>query len=162
MEATFPVVRVAFATVDMKPRVLAIAARIDFTDYDLLPLSVKFVDPFEDRELPAGELLTRLPRRDPAVPPEHLLLAKQGLIPALPLIQAYGNEPGFLCVPGVREYHANPAHTGDPWELRRAKGEGKLFHILETIWRYGASQIFQFQMQVTSFQFTFQQREIPE
>jgi hypothetical protein len=156
MEAEFPFVKVAFATVNMKPRILAIAVRIDFTDYDLLPLSVKFIDPFEDRELSVAELHTRLPRIDPTVPPAPF--AQQGLIPTQLLIQAYGNEPGFLCVAGVREYHANPAHTGDPWELRRANGEGKLFRILEVIWRYGASQLTQLQFQIGII---FQQNEFP-
>jgi len=49
--------------------------------------------------------------------------------------------PGFLCLPGTRAYHAHPAHTGDPWEIHRAVGEGKLFNLLETVWRYGTAPI---------------------
>ncbi|WP_306919914.1 putative metal-binding protein [Rhizobium mesoamericanum] len=35
------------------------------------------------------------------------------------------DEP-FLCMAGVREYHDNPAHSGDPWLLHRGSGEGRL------------------------------------
>ena len=67
MQAAFPVVKVALLTTRTRPAMLALAVRIDFTDYDLRPLSVKFIDPFDDRELGFHELMTHLPRIDPAM-----------------------------------------------------------------------------------------------
>ena len=157
MSAEFPFVKVAFAAVRLRPRIIPFAVRIDFTDYDLLPLAVAFVDPFEDRELLPAEMMTQLPRRvaaDPAAPtvPDQIV--------AVPLYQSYPampGMPGFLCLPGTRAYHDHPAHSGDPWELHRTGGEGRLFALLETIWRYGTAPLTQF-----SINMSLSQADVPE
>ena len=147
MSAEFPYVKVAFATVGMRPRVIPFALKADFTDYDVRPLAITFVDPFEDRELTAMEMMTRLPRRmpfDPSIPTE---IAAQLPVQRVELYQHYPHMPtipGFLCLPGTRAYHEHPAHSGDPWELHRNTGEGRLFALLETVWRYGAAPLTQF------------------
>ena len=41
----------------------------------------------------------------------------------------------FFCVPGIREYHDHPQHSGDPWLLHRHTGEGSLATIADRIWR---------------------------
>jgi Predicted metal binding domain len=56
--------------------------------------------------------------------------------------------PGFLCLPGTRAYHEHPAHSGDPWELHRKTGEGRLFALLETVWRYGAAPMDQLKINI--------------
>jgi hypothetical protein len=151
MRAEFPYVKVAFATVGMRPRVIPFALKADFTDYDVQPLAITFVDPFEDRELTAIEMMTRLPRRmpfDPAIPTE---IAAQLPVQRVELYQHYPHMPtipGFLCLPGTRAYHEHPAHSGDPWELHRNTGEGRLFALLETVWRYGAAPINQFAINI--------------
>lgn len=144
MSAEFPYVKVAFVTVGSKLRLIPFAVRIDFTDYDAKPLAITFVDPFDDRELAAAEMITKLPR---AVPPAADLpteLAAQVLPTIVELYQHYPQVPhlpGFLCLPGTRAYHAHPAHSGDPWELHRGTGEGRMFALLEVVWRYGTASV---------------------
>ena len=59
-----------------------------------------------------------------------------------PLMQAYGPEEiPFLCIAGVREYHLNPAHTGDSWLLHRKDGAGRFVRLLEVITAYGVQPI---------------------
>lgn len=142
MSAEFPYVKVAFATVGATPRLIPFAVKVDFTDYDALPLAISFVDPFEDRELAAQEMMTKLPRLarlDPSIPAE---VAAQ--LPPEALYQSYDHlphMPGFLCLPGTRAYHSHPAHSGDPWELHRGRGEGRMFALLDAIWRYGTAPV---------------------
>lgn len=151
MDATFPIVKVAFTAVNMRPRFIPFAVKVDFTDYDVLPLDVTFVDPFEDRELLPQEMLSMLRRRlppDPSIPTE---IASQLPPQEVTLYQFYGERPdlpGFLCLPGTRAYHAHPAHSGDPWELYRHTKEGCLFNLLDIICRYGSAPLNQLGFQV--------------
>lgn len=158
MKAEFPIVEVGFVTVNMRPAVLLIAVRLDFTDYDLQPISVRFIDPFTGQVLKHGEVATPLMKRDPAMTTEQVQEAQKGVAEWMvqPLAQALPGEPAFLCLPGVREYHDHPAHSGDPWELHRASGEGRMFNILEKVWRYGTDPIAQI-----AFGIQFQAREVP-
>lgn len=58
------------------------------------------------------------------------------------LLQVYGaTDVPFLCVPGVWEYHAHPAHSGDPWLLHRGRGEGTLDAILNVLHTYAAAPV---------------------
>jgi hypothetical protein len=77
------------------------------------------------------------------MPPEMLAaLAQQGQIQFMNMIQAHGpDEVPFLCLPGVRQYHDNPAHTGDSWLLHRRSGEGSLHFLVEQIWKYGVNPV---------------------
>lgn len=142
-DVTFPTVTIAFCAAKMKPAPLLGAVRIDFTDYDLRPPSVRFVDPLTHQEVMAkdcGLMLFRLPKM-PGMPREMLLsLAAQGMCRLQPISLVLTNTPEdkpFLCLPGVREYHDNPAHTGDSWLLHRTSGEGSLAFLVENIWKYG-------------------------
>jgi hypothetical protein len=161
MGADFPFVRVAFATVRMRPRLIPFAVKVDFTNYDAMPLAITFVDPFDDHELLPQEMCTHLNRMipyDPSLPTE---IVAQLPPQSLPLYQHYADRPampGFLCLPGTRAYHAHPAHSGDPWELHRAGGEGRLFALLETVWRYGTAPLDQLQFAVNM---SFGQSAVP-
>jgi hypothetical protein len=159
MKAEFPIVEVGFVTVNMRPAVLLFAVRIDFTDYDLKPLSVRFIDPFTKKILLGAEMPAPLLKRDPAMTQEQVEAARAGQAEwmAQPLALAMPGEPAFLCLPGVLEYHEHPAHSGDPWELHRASGEGRMNNILEKIWRHGTDPVIQLGM---ALQFHF--REIPQ
>jgi hypothetical protein len=57
-------------------------------------------------------------------------------------------------VPGVREYHAHPAHTGDSWLLHRGTGEGTLHALLHIVYQYGVQPLrdFAIGMRVVGFQ----------
>ena len=149
LDARFPEAVVVFSATRLKPAALVAAVVLDFTNYDLRPPSVRFVDPFTREPLRAKDLTIQMLRR-PHVPdatPETItLLIQSGQLPLTNLIQAFGPDDfPFLCLPGVREYHDHPAHTGDSWLLHRRSGEGSLHFILEQIWKYGVNPIEQFQ-----------------
>jgi hypothetical protein len=160
VRAEFPIAEIAFLSTKLRPPVVALTARFDFTDFDLKPLSVKFIDTFNGNELPAEQLQSRMKRLDPAFPPEMATaMMAQGQQPRhQDLIQAYPGEPGFLCMPGVREYHEHPAHSGDAWELHRATGEGSMLQIAEKIWQYGSDPIDRVGIELRQ---TYQQSQLP-
>lgn len=150
--ATFPEVFVAFAATKIKPAPIVAAVIVDFTDYDLQPPSVRFVDPFTRERLTASNVGFQMLRRPamPGAPPEMIAaMIQQGAIQLSAMLQA--NKPDdfpFLCLPGVREYHDNPAHTGDSWLMHRGSGEGSLVFILEKIWIYGADPLAAYNIQI--------------
>ena len=152
LDATFPEIFVAFAAPRLKPAPLIGAVVIDFTDYDLRPPSVTFVDPFTRQPLRSAEMTMQMVRRPamPGMPPEAFegLFASGQIQPSL-MIQAHGpNERPFLCLPGVREYHEHPAHTGDSWLLHRASGSGSLHFLVEQVLTYGVNPVDQWQMEL--------------
>lgn len=154
LDATFPEVFVVFAATKVKPPVIVAGVVIDFTNYDLRPPSVRFVDPFTREPLMAKDLRFAMLRRPqvPGATPETVAeMMLQGL-PPQNMIQSHGPEElPFLCLPGTREYHDHPAHTGDAWLLHRRSGEGSLHFVLEQIWKYGVNPLEQFQV---TFQLT--------
>ena len=71
------------------------------------------------------------------------------LSPPQDIVQANGpDDRPFICLPGIREYHDNPAHSGDPWLMHRGSGEGSLAFILEKVWTYGVNPIENYQVQL--------------
>ena len=55
----------------------------------------------------------------------------------------------MICLPGIREYHEHPAHTGDAWLLHRGKGgEGSLGFIVDKVYDYGILPINAFHLQL--------------
>jgi hypothetical protein len=117
----------------------------DFTNYDFEPPSVHLVNPFTAIPYRFGELPTALHQGAPAmdVPlPGMPAGAQLSLSPVQPLMQATSpNEVPFLCIPGVKEYHEHPGHTGNAWELHRAGGAGRMLRILDVIHKYGVQPI---------------------
>ncbi|NEI82089.1 putative metal-binding protein [Rhizobium ruizarguesonis] len=160
LDATFPTVLVLFVALKVTPRSLVCAVRLDFTNYDLVPPSVTFVDPSTGTALPAKSLgfkMLRLNGLKEASPETVTTLAQQQRLSVQELLQAHSpDETPFLCLPGVREYHDHPAHTGDLWLLHRRSGEGSLHFILEQIWASGINPIgmleYQIQMNFSGFQ----------
>ena len=100
--------------------VMSACVRIDFTDYDLAPPSVEFINVF------TGEY---------ASPPVQALVeSDEG--PRNLVVQSHPDtNRAFFCVPGVRQYHEHPQHSGDSWLLHRHTGEGSLATICDRIWR---------------------------
>ena len=167
LDATFPQVFVAFAAPRLKPAALVGAVVIDFTDYDLQPPSVTFVDPFTRESLRSADMTMQMVRRPPmpGMPPEMFegLLTSGQLQPSL-MIQTHGpDERPFLCLPGVREYHEHPAHTGDAWLLHRASGSGSLHFLVEQILTYGVNPVDQWRIELrpTVAGFAIQAASIP-
>lgn len=100
--------------------VVAPCVVLSFDDYDLLPPSVRFVDPFTSVSAHPGL--------------DALLSSEQGDRNVLVRPHPRTGLP-FLCLPGVREYHQHPQHSGDDWLLHRSRGEGRLAVICERLWR---------------------------
>lgn len=166
-EAAFPVVRVVMAAPQLSPPAIVTGVRLDYTNYDARPPSVRLVDPFTDEPFTAGELPTVLKRtvnntsiqlQGVALPPG----AGAMFVEQQPLMQAYGpDDIPFLCVAGVREYHDHPGHSGDAWELHRPTGAGRLVRILDVISRYGVEPITDYNLALKPEVQGFRQGEPP-
>lgn len=147
LKADYPEVFIVFAAARLKPPPVVFGALLDFTNYDLWPPSVGLVDPFTRAPYLGKELPSRLNRRLPGGPPPELMqqVAAQGVVmqgPVQPMMQAYKpDDVPFLCLPGVKQYHDHPAHSGDSWLLHRGQGEGTLHFILEQLYRYGVEPL---------------------
>jgi hypothetical protein len=152
IRAEFPEVTVAFVATHFAPPAVLYAVTLDFTDYDFLPPSVRFVNPFTLEPVAPDRLPNSLPKRTTVT---HLIPAASlpdgiaagaevrddGMVEiqqvlGQPLVQVNGGKP-FLCIVGVREYHEHPMHSNDPWLPYRDTGRGRLNQILEVIWRHG-------------------------
>jgi Predicted metal binding domain len=139
IEASFPKVFVVMAAPQLAPPPLITGVHLDYTNYDARPPSVRLVNPFTSEPYRAHQLPTRLVRRKgearldtPDGPQLEVTTLMQGDSPqSLP----------FLCLPGVREYHDHPGHSGDPWELHRRTGAGTLVRLLEVIHIYGIAPL---------------------
>lgn len=157
----FPKLMVAFVAPAFKPHpIAAFGVLVDMSNYDVEPPSLQFVDPFTRQPLAFKDVPTRLVRVrlenvQAQLPPgvELPIGVPQGFIQQVQhhdaLLQGSDQEPPFMCLQGVREYHENPAHTGDPWWLYRSKGAGSLLRLLDVISRFGteAMREQQFQLQ---------------
>ncbi|TFV68118.1 UNVERIFIED_ORG: hypothetical protein E4P37_00030 [Bacillus sp. AZ43] len=100
--------------------VITACVRIDYTNYDLWPPSVTFIDPRTRQPAPP---VVRAPANG-----EHGVrdaLVENHPVTGLP----------FLCLPGIREYHSHPQHSGDDWLLHRRSGAGRIAVICERIWQ---------------------------
>jgi hypothetical protein len=153
LDSAFPTVFVAMLAIQLRPVAVVCGVLIDFSNYDLDPPSVRLVDPITRVPYRARDLPTVLHRRQVLEIPGAAAGAQ--MVGAVPLMQAHAPEDiPFLCVPGVREYHNHPAHTGDSWLAHRGKGSGKLFSILHTIYQYGIQPISDYGigMRVVGFQ----------
>lgn len=139
VKAEFPQVFVVFGAPAGPLPMVPFGALIDFTDYDALPPSVSLVNPFtREPYLGAHIAFPPLPRRRTVTlgdgqPPQHTVEH---------LLQIEGpDKTPFICVPGIREYHEHPAHTGDSWFVHRKRGEGTLYFILNLLGTYGAGAV---------------------
>ena len=144
VKAEWPVAVVLLASDKTKPPALVAAVQFDYTNYDAEPPSVRFIDPFSGRVLTFKELPTRLPRGVPGqelaspVPGGHMVQVMM----SQDLMQANSPEDApFLCIAGVKEYHDHPGHSGDPWEMHRSSGGGRLIRLLEVISKYGLEPV---------------------
>lgn len=137
LEAEFPRAFAVFAAPHLNPPAVMFAVELDFTNYDVWPPSVRFLNPF-----------SRQPYRPGQLPPMVRIKQQPGSSIGLPSLEVavmhQTNAPdgeAFMCMPGVREYHLHPAHNGDSWLLHRGTGEGTLFHILDKLHEFGIAPI---------------------
>jgi hypothetical protein len=166
--AEFPHVVVAMVARQLNPPAVVCGVKFDFTDYDARPPSVRLVDPFTEEPYTAAALPTVLKRavaQDAVLPPGFPLPpgAQARMMAEQALMQAYGPEDiPFLCLPGVREYHDHPGHSGDAWELHRPVGAGRLVRILEVIDAYGLRPINGYNVALVPQITGFTQNQVPE
>lgn len=110
---------------------IALAARLDFHNYDVWAPSVRVIDPISRRWLVSPRLrafdFTSL---DPAGAPLDLFVE----------VHPDTNRV-FLCKRGVREYHSHPEHSGDDWLLYRGEGFGTLAGLCAVLWRLTARTV---------------------
>jgi Predicted metal binding domain len=102
------------------------SVRLDFTNYDVWPPAVEFIDPL------TGEY----------APPFVQALVESGEGAHNLVVDSHPetNRP-FFCIPGIRQYHDHPQHSGDSWLLHRVAGEGTLATICDRIWRAMARNV---------------------
>ena len=149
VKADWPMAVVVLASNKTSPPAIVTAVQFDYTNYDTEPPSVRFIDPFSGRVLPFKELPTRLSRGVPGqeLPSPVLDGPKVQVMIAQDLMQANSPEDvPFLCISGVKEYHDHPGHSGDPWEIHRSSGEGRIVRLLEVISKYGLEPVKGFQV----------------
>lgn len=138
LKSDFPEIVISFSAVKLKPAVHCFAVLLNFENYDIEPISVRFVDPFTFELLPTPP--TPLFRKN--------IKADGSVDQPLALTQQDNTGLPFVCIPGIREYHNHPAHSGDAWLLHRnVGGEGTLGFIVEALYRYGILAIESFQVQ---------------
>ena len=139
IKADWPTAEIVLISPKTAPPAVVLSVRFDYTNYDVEPPSVRFINPFTgqlllSRELPVQLLRTVVP--DPKIPTPTPGPQLQ------PLMQAHSlDEVPFFCIPGVKEYHDHPGHSGDPWEMHRSNGEGRLVHLLGAISKYGLEPV---------------------
>lgn len=142
LKAEFPEVFAVFATPQAKPPSVVFGAVLDFRNYDLWPPSVTLVEPFTRVPYKAKELPYKFLRRNRRIVEQQGEPGPTEVEEVQTLMQAWGlDENPFLCLPGVREYHDNPGHSGDQWLMHRRRGEGTLFFIFDQLYRYGIAPI---------------------
>ena len=135
-DATFPRAVVGLFAVHIVYAPLMFGLQFDFSNYDVWPPSVTFVNPFTAMAV----VVEQLPNGIPIVGRTAAIVGDgvegQILVPQ-DLIQAHSGHPPFLCHRGVREYHWHPGHNGDPWALYRGGAEGRLARIVELVHKHG-------------------------
>ena len=142
VKAEWPIAVVVLASSKTTPPTIVTAVRFDFSNYDAEPPSVRLVDPFSERPLLNSQLPIRLPRLIPGTEQVMPGGARVRLNTAQELMQGHSpDDIPFLCIAGVKEYHDHPGHSGDPWELHRSAGEGRLVRLLEVISKYGLEPV---------------------
>lgn len=139
LEKEFPNAFFAFGSPNLNPCPIIFAVKINFDNYDLEPLSVQFIHPFTFRPLRLQDVATHFNRN---IGPEGAIVL-QALLQEEPSPESLP----FLCIPGIREYHNHPAHSGDTWLLHRKNaGEGSLGFVIEKLFDYGISAINSYQL----------------
>ena len=163
LQYEFPQLLVAFVAPKMKPYPIApFGVLLELSNYDIEPPSVRFVNPFTRTPLKRGEIHTDLSRLRVDNGGQPALAVPQGQ-PGQPFVQVQGPGPRkddllqamspeddrpFVCLQGVREYHENPAHTGDSWWLYRSRGAGDILRLLDLLSRYGTEAMRQLNFQL--------------
>jgi hypothetical protein len=162
LKTEFPEVFVVFGAPQMKPATVVFGALLDFRNYDVWSPSVTLADPFTRIPYKASELPHNFAKRTVRPAAAGATETAPAVEEVQALMQAWApDEVPFFCLPGVREYHHNPGHSGDPWLMHRRRGEGTLFFILEKLHRYGIAPLRAINWQIQVAQAGYMVAEIP-
>jgi hypothetical protein len=117
--------------------IVSVCVRLDFTNYDLWPPSVTFIDVLTGTPIQphVGAFDFADPRGPDGAPPNAVVNGHR----------KYGR--AFLCQRGVREYHDHDEHDGDDWLLYRGDGLGQLASLCHRIWQRMARNVAGLQFQ---------------
>ena len=137
----YPNIYFVFGIPKLIPYPIVFSVKINFTNYDIEPPSVKFINPFTE------ELLKR-----EQIPIHFIQINNSNLLQPLELVQGVGDIMPFFCIPGIREYHDHPAHSGDSWLLYRDKGEGGLLFVLDQLYSTSIPMVKGYQLIVNHLQ----------
>jgi hypothetical protein len=116
--------------------IVVCAIRLTYDNYDLWPPSLTFIDVFT---------------RQPSKPHVRALQPSGNGVRDVLIDTHPETQQAFFCVPGIREYHTHPQHTGDSWLLYRERGEGSLSIICDRIWRFMARSVVGLRMVLQTF-----------
>jgi hypothetical protein len=140
LDCEYPNIKLAFCAPQIKPSPIVFAVNVNFINYDMEPLSVKFIDPFTFGLVTVQQLGHQFKRTIGHV---------NGQPQFQPLIVGLPDGTPFICLPGTREYHHHPDHSNEPWLSHRGKGgEGTLGFIIEKLHQYGIISINGYGLQV--------------
>ncbi len=109
---------------DLQVPAITAAIRLRYDNYDLWAPSLTFINPRTGNPMPP---VVRAPDTVDGQVRDVLL--------------AHPNGRPFLCVPGLREYHSHPQHSGDDWLLHRTAGLGRLAVVCDIVWRRMARNV---------------------
>lgn len=130
----YPYLEFIFAHPFIVPSPILFCVRVDFTNYNIVPPSIKFIHYCTKQPLKRKEILLNFWQT-----------TSEG---QQDLLQGHPDMEPFFCVRGVREYHNNPAHTGDDWLLYREKGEGTLYYLLNILHQHSTPTIIGYGIQM--------------
>jgi Predicted metal binding domain len=118
--------------------IVSVCVRLDFTNYDLWPPSLTFIDVITGT--PIQPHVAAINYADPPGP--------DGVRPNVVVNghRRYNGRP-FYCQRGVREYHDHDEHDGDDWLLYRSDGLGELASLCQRIWQRMAQNVAGLQFQ---------------
>lgn len=97
---------------------------------------------------PPGAGAAGLPRPDGAADGSPAVSVDLQVFQPQYLLQHQQDMRPFLCIKGVREYHDHPFHSNDPWLAYRGTGVGRLYHILNVIYRHGVVPLKHYGLQI--------------
>lgn len=138
-------INLLFAIPSIMPQPIAFAVKIDYTNWDVEPPSIRFIDPFTEHILQREEIKINFYQ---VKDKNAIRILPNGHLAELDLLQGANGIVPFFCIQGVREYHNHPAHSGNSWMLYRKKEEGKLCVLIDQLYSHSIAQTGGYTIQV--------------
>ena len=130
LKAEFPVVELFFTANRLEPPKSSFVVRIDFTNYNTMPPSIVFIDKKDGTAIKQRNLGISFIKVNQTWTGNQCKLDFQSILVGNP------DDIPFICIPGVREYHLHPAHSGNSWFLHKIRGEGTLGFLIDQLYSH--------------------------